>query len=526
MTALIVAATLSVVEPLPGERWYGGTTFYGEEQPYVTTPARDLANASHCNPCAPFFVSTAGRYVWSDAPFIFAWTNGVLYITSEAGTVSPVAAGATLRDAYIAASGRHFPPGGRHPDALFFEKPQFNTWVESCAVGNGQGFVEGYVAGIVSNRMPCGVFMIDDGWAPKCRYGDLEFDARLFPDPKRMLAKCHAAGFRTILWTTPYVNREACFYGEAAANGWLLKNLATERPYDGMYYWGVPAAGILNLLDESIWNALERRYRTFAEAYGFDGYKFDFTDAECLLRKPDATVPGSPDLAGRAPAEYTAAWGRFAMRFRFHEMRAGWKFGGLPLVCRLQDKSHTWEDLRKVVPDVLAAGLLGCPFVCPDMVGGGCGGDGFATGKGLDRKLFLRSCAAQAMMPMMQFSAAPWRLLDDEGLAICRNMADLHCRLAPYIMELAVRAARTGEPIVRTMSYVFPGAGLEECRSQFMLGDRWLVAPVMSPDDAVTVRLPEGRWSDDLGVVHSGPKTLKLSDVPLSRLPRYRQAGF
>ena len=523
MTTLLLAAALSVVEPLPGERWHGGTTFYGEEQPYSTTPARNLANASHCNPCAPFFVSTAGRYVWSDSPFTFAWTNGTLYVTSEAGVLRPVLAGSTLRDAYLAASRRHFPPSGTHPDALFFERPQFNTWVESCAVGNGQQFVEGYVAGIVSNRFPCGVFMIDDGWAPKRRYGDLEFDAVLFPDPKGMLAKCRAAGFRTILWTTPYINREARFYAMALANGWLLRNTADGRPYDGTYYWGVPAAGILNLLDERIWDAIERRYKDFSANLGFDGYKFDFTDAECILRKPNAAVPGAPNLAGRTPADYTGAWGRFALRFRFHEMRAGWKFGGFPLVCRLQDKSHTWADLRKVVPDVLAAGLLGCPYVCPDMVGGGCGGDGFATGRGLDQKLFIRSCEAQALMPMMQFSAAPWRLLGADGLAICRDMAVLHCRFAPYFMELAAYAARTGEPMVRSMEYVFPGAGLEDCRNQFMLGDRWLVAPVTTPDDAVVVRLPPGRWRDDQGDVHLGPKTLRLYAVSLARLPRFER---
>lgn len=518
---LVLAATLSVIEPLPGERWHGGTTFYGEDQPYNTTPARNLAVCSYCNPCAPFFVSTAGRYVWSDFPFTFAWTNGVLYITSEHGSVKPVAAGSSLKTAYLAACRRHFAPSGRRPESIFFEKPQFNTWVESCAVGNGQAFVEAYIRGIVDSRIPCGVLMIDDGWAPRRRYGDLEFNTRLFPDPRAMFAKCRAAGFRTILWTTPYINKDARFYVEAAGGGLLLANDTTGRPYDGMYYWGVPAAGILDVLDARVRDLLEVRYKAFASSFGFDGYKFDFTDAECILRKPDGSDPGRPRLGDATPADYTGAWGRFAMRFPFHEMRAGWKFGGLPLVCRLQDKRHSWEDLRKLVPDVQAAGLLGCPFVCPDMVGGGCGGKTFAAGRGFDRELFIRSCAAQAMMPMMQFSAAPWRLLDAEGLAICRGFAELHINFASYILELADHAAKTGEPIVRTMEYEFPGFGAGDCRQQFMLGDRWLVAPVVEPGGHVDVRLPEGRWLDDLGELHVGPKKLRLEDVHLGRLPRF-----
>ena len=97
IASIFLTATLSVIEPLPGERWHGGTTFYGEEQPYATTPARDMANHSHCNPCAPLFVSTAGRYVWSDRPFTYAFTNDVLYVSSEVEKVEPVAAGRTLR---------------------------------------------------------------------------------------------------------------------------------------------------------------------------------------------------------------------------------------------------------------------------------------------------------------------------------------------------------------------------------------------------------------------------------------------
>jgi alpha-glucosidase len=58
---------------------------------------------------------------------------------------------------------------------------------------------------------------------------------------------------------------------------------------------------------------------------------------------------------------------------------------------------------------------------------------------------------------------------------------------------------------------------------QFMLGDRWLIAPVVTPDDAKVVWLPSGRWRDDLGEEHVGPKEIRLESVPLSRLPRYER---
>ena len=126
---------------------------------------------------------------------------------------------------------------------------------------------------------------------------------------------------------------------------------------------------------------------------------------------------------------------------------------------------------------------------------------------------------------MMQFSAAPWRHLSDEGVALCRRFAGLHVEFAPEILSLARHAAATGEPIVRAMEYEFPGQGFARPMQQFMLGPRWLVAPVLEPGGARTVELPAGRWRDDLGAVHAGPAALRLEDVPLSRLPRCERIG-
>jgi hypothetical protein len=36
-----------------------------------------------------------------------------------------------------------------------------------------------------------------------------------------------------------------------------------------------------------------------------------------------------------------------------------WKRGGQPLVERLRDKRHDWEDVQKLIPHTITAGLLG-----------------------------------------------------------------------------------------------------------------------------------------------------------------------
>ena len=172
-----------------------------------------------------------------------------------------------------------------------------------------------------------------------------------------------------------------------------------------------------------------------------------------------------------------------------------------------------------MIPQVVSAGLLGCPYLVADMVGGGL--EVSFVGKEIDEKLFVRSAALQSLMPMMQFSLLPTRRLSPEGVKLCRAFADLHVAFAPYILEQVRHAAQTGEPVVRAMEYEFPHQGFNRPMQQFMLGDRWLVAPVLTPDDAKTVELPAGKWRDDIGQEFVGPKTVRLEGVPLARLPRY-----
>ena len=94
-----------------------------------------------------------------------------------------------------------------------------------------------------------------------------------------------------------------------------------------------------------------------------------------------------------------------------------------------------------------------------------------------------------------------------------------HAALGDTFLALAKHAAQTGEPIVRHMAYVFPGEGFERCRTQFMLGDRLLVAPVLEKGAQVRrVQLPRGTWRAWNGEVLEGGAAVELPvtirDVP------------
>ena len=493
-----LAAHAAVISEIPlreGERWWGGGGGDGHNQPYGANDSRRIDLRSHGNTSSPFLVSSCGRYVWSEKPFGYVFKGGKLVIDSDVEKVEPVEAGATLKDAYLAAAKAHMRFDGRTPPDVFFSLPQWNNWIEIFLNGMDQKAADDYTAELAKSGFPCGIYMMDGGWMS--HQGSYEFYAKDFPDPKGLFDRINAQGWIPLIWTAHFVSPDSREY----------KKLRYHQKLNGLDYlayrkkpghaaavvrWWSGVSAIYDLTKPAANAFYVKTLKDFAAQYGIKGFKFDAGDPHFFMED-----------------------------CRFHDAAAE-PGGGLPLVTRLGDRAHAWTGSKgqdTVVPQIVAAGLLGCPYSLADMVGGGL--EVSFVGREVDEKLFVRSAALQSLMPMMQFSPAPWRHLSPEGVKLCRAFADLHVAFAPYILETARHAAKTGEPIVRAMEYEFPHQGFNRPMQQFMLGDRWLVAPVITPDDAKTVELPAGRWRDDLGEEHLGPKSLRLESVPLSRLPRY-----
>jgi alpha-glucosidase (family GH31 glycosyl hydrolase) len=277
---------------------------------------------------------------------------------------------------------------------------------------------------------------------------------------------------------------------------------------------------VLDLTNPDAVAWLRRELDALRTTYGVDGFKLDAGDLRDH-RPTDVTYAGT---GPGTPTTQSEAWARLAAEYPYNELRACWRSGGQPLAQRLHDKPPTWgaDGLGSLIPEVVAQGLIGHPYGCPDMVGGGELG-GFLAGDPLDAELFVRWAQCSVLMPMVQFSLAPWRVLDAEHLQLIRDAVALRQRLLPELLALVDHASRTGEPVVRPLAYHH--AGLEQVRDELLLGEDLLVAPVLEP--GVTTRhvtFPPGRWMADDGAFVEGPAE---RDVPvdLSSLPWWRRAA-
>jgi alpha-glucosidase len=180
------------------------------------------------------------------------------------------------------------------------------------------------------------------------------------------------------------------------------------------------------------------------------------------------------------------------------------------LAQRLLDKLHSWVDLKKLIPNMILEGLCGYSFSCPDMIGGGMW-TSFFDESILDQDIVVRSAQCHALMPMMQFSVAPWRILDAEHMEAVRKTVALRMKFTPLIMQLAREAAKTGIPIMRSLEFEFPNQGLEQIVDEFMLGSNVLVAPMLEKGNLRKVILPNGKWKSPDGKILKGGKTYELN---------------
>ena len=525
LLAFCVASNAARVElqVLQGEYWWAGLSTIGHTMPYDagSSASYDMYGDNLGNQAQPLLLSSKGRYIWSEAPIAYAFDSGKLTVTTRDGEIQSGQEGTTLDEAYTHVSKTYFPSNGMIPDELLFTAPQYNTWIELMYDQNEKDILE-YAEAIIANGYPPGVLMIDDNWQED--YGTWEFSARRFSDPKGMMNKLHAMGFKVMLWICPFISADSADFRYLAQEGMVFLDpqktqdilWANTRNKAAIVRWWNGASAQIDLGNPRAMAWFQDRLDYLVEEYGVDGFKFDAGDAKYYV---NGIVSFDSDAI---PNDHTTYFAKLGLKYPLNEYRASWKMAGLPLAQRLRDKGHDWADLEKLIPDLMSQSIMGYAYTCPDMIGGGQY-TSFLNATTIDQELVVRSAQVHALMPMMQFSVAPWRILSEENAQICLEMARLHERMGQHILNLAKRSSRTGEPIAKPMLMVFPGNGYETIKDQFVLGDDIIVAPVVKQGArSRTVVLPDGKWKSDDGKVHTGGKTIEI-DVPLERLPYFQR---
>ena len=482
------------IKMIQGEYWYGGPIHSGFKQPIGEEDVLEIDLRSNLTPnqSVPFFVSNKGRYLWGEEGFKISTSKG--NITIQGDVVLKEGFG-SLKNAYLDAKDTYFPFKDITINNALFAKPIYNSWIELTFYQNQKDIFK-YADDILGNGLPASVLMIDDGWSDY--YGKWTFNLEKFPEPKKMIDRLKKQGFNVMLWICPFITPDTVEYRQTR-NLDLLVKTPEGKPF--ITEWWNGCSAVLDMSNPEAGKWLDKQLEALREM-GIDGFKFDAGDSVYYRRDNISHGNVTPDQQSRL-------WAEFGAKYDFNEYRVTFKAGGYSLLQRLCDKHHSWDEsgIKSLIPNSLLQGITGHPFSCPDMIGGGEYLNFYDMEEGaLDAELFNRHSEIACLMPSMQFSAAPWRVLSEDRFELIKKSVAVRATYEEEIIRLVELAKKTGEPIMRYMEYEFPNQGMAEITDQFMLGDKILVAPIYKKGETKRqVYIPEGTWlQQDKEIVSQG----------------------
>jgi alpha-glucosidase (family GH31 glycosyl hydrolase) len=434
------------------------------------------------------------------------------------------------------------------PQALPRYTPRwaFEPWIsKDISTGSDTyAFVDGFIA----RDIPVGVVVLDSPW--ETNYNSFVPNPSRYPEFPKLVTDMRGRGVRVVLWVTQMVNQTSFDlevggdqytgpspnWAEGKRNGYFVNG--------GKLYtwWKGQGAGVdfFNPAAVTWWRAQQDALL----AQGVSGWKLDFGE-DYITDQPLSTAAGPKTLQ-----EYSEAYYR---DFLVHGLKRRGREEFVTMV-RPYDKSYVffgrfyarpehapvawvgdnrrdWVGLKDALDHLFRSARAGYVVVGSD-IGGYLDFDDvdMSVRVPFSQATFARWVAVGAMTPFMQLhgrgNLTPWTVPErpEETVELYRYWSKLHHQLVPFFFSTA-QAAYAGGPV--PLQPVGDEAQWTD-DYRFVLGDAFLVAPILDDTGVRDVPLPAGsRWVDWwTGAAHDGGATLTAVDATdRRRLPLYVREG-
>lgn len=481
---LFGAGYSSKIDVLKGERWWGVFVVGGRTMPFDKPfPKVNLAEWSQ-GQTTPFLVSSRGRYIWSVEPFTIEYTGDSFLITSAQEEVKAVTGGRTLREAYLVCCHKNFPPSGKTPAIDLFTHPVYDTGQELGFTPTGEG-LRAYADRLLEMGYPAGTLVLAAGW--QSSVGCFQPDPDLYGDFGALIGDLHGKGFKVMLTVTPFVSGDGPVFRQYKNSNALLRMPGGRL---AMAEWDGGYSAMYDLTQPQTPTLLRGWLDSLKSKYGVDGYVFDCQDGVSNMR-----------YAASGTQDYLERWTQLGEGFEYCQYTISRSRGFEPYIHTLTlNLPMNGDILKKACAEMIDANLLGYPYtiIQPDV-------DSIAGLELTDYTLLLRSVQLSSILPVMHIQVAPWKIQERSVADALKWMANHRVDMSEYYTSVIQESARTAEPILRHMEYEFPRNGFIDCSDQFMLGSKYLIAPLLDESNTRTVRLPRGIWIDREGKRYRGP---------------------
>lgn len=359
--------------------------------------------------------------------------------------------------------------------------------------------------------------------------GNIEVEAELYMsnhlDSKNLITDHVTSNFTWTVHVSPYFDFRADSFSKLASRGFLIKDGSGQAPT--LVDWRETYSGIVDATNGEAKDWLYEKWQQFRTANSFDAYVFQ--GGYGMPMPPSFEFYQFPDQY-TDPTMFCKSYTEVADRLgRSGRRKCGHQSQDSPLFIQMDRWSPQWHHengLQGIIPTVLLHGILGYPFVVPPPVCGAIDEGKDMHHPRLDVELYVRWVQLITYLPVMSFCVMPWDF-NSNVTSYVRKMIEHHrSQVAPEMEKLALNALQNGDPIIRPIWWNAPtDENALTSDSEFLIGDKLLVAPVVSKGAKQRdIYLPQGRWFDQLREeVIEGRKKLRNYRVGLWEVPTFRR---
>lgn len=386
-------------------------------------------------------------------------------------------------------------------------------------------------------KIPIDIIYQDIGWTQNLQ--DFEWRKGNYTDPKGMLKKLKANGFKMIVSQDPVISKkDNKQYVEANKLGYFVKDVRTDKAYEMPWPWGgncgvvdftLPAvadwwgkyqqkplddgiSGFWTDMGEPAWSNEEDTDRLnmkhhlgmHDEIHNVFGLTWDKVVKEQFeKRNPNKRIFQMTRSAYAGLQRYTFGW--------TNDSGNG------------NDVLDGWAQMENQVAVGISAGLGGIPFWTTD-ISGYCGD---ITDYPAMAELYTRWMQFGVFCPLSRAhhegdnAVEPW-MFGEVAEKNTKAAIELKYQLFPYLYTYSRKAHDTGLPITRGLFMEYPNdTEAAKIDNQFIFGEELLVAPVLKKGERVKrVYLPDGEWIDfnDKKTEYLGGQTVAYK-APLNTIP-------